>query len=148
MGSRVRMLEAEVAAWPNVSAGPHQFGAREFRFRKAEIGHAHFWGDVDMPFPRAIHDLLLAEGRARRHRWLPDSGWVTFHLHSDSDLKQAAWLLRFSYLRYALKTADDAENLLRCEAERMRLSPKLQAPMAQFRPRGRDRAMPQPAAQL
>jgi hypothetical protein len=134
LGSLAKKLEAEVATWPNVTVGPHQFVAREFRFNKAEIGHVHFWGDVDIPFPPAVHDVLLAEGRAQRHRWLPDSGWVTYHLHNDSDLKEAVLLMRISYLRYALKTASDPENLLRVEAERMQLSPELQKLMAQFGP--------------
>lgn len=121
MASLAKMLEAEVAAWPNVTVHPHQFIAREFRFNQAEIGHVHFWGDVDIPFPRALHDMLLAEGRAQRHRWLPNSGWITYHLHNRSDLADARWLMQLSYLRYALKAAPDPGSLLHEEAERMRL---------------------------
>lgn len=98
MTSLVKRLEIEIAGWPQVSVGPHQFLAREFRFRKAEIGHLHRWGDLDIPFTRAIRDLLLAEGRAQRHRWLPESGWVTFHLRESSDVELALWLMRLSYL--------------------------------------------------
>ena len=134
MASLAKKLEAEVAAWPNVTVRPHQVIAREFRFNKAEIGHVHFWGDVDIPFTPALHDLLLAQGRAERHRWLPDSGWVTYHLHNESNLSEAAWLMRLSYLRYALKAAPDPEGLLRDESERMGLSPEFQNLMAQFRP--------------
>jgi Luciferase len=149
MGSRVKMLEAEVAAWPHVSVAPHQFVAREFRYQKAEIGHVHFWGDVDIPFPRAVHDLLLADGRARQHRWLPDSGWITHHIHNDADLQRAIWLMRLSYLRYALKSSSDAESLLHDEAGRLELEPQLKALMAQFLPRQRaNTAVPQSAARL
>jgi hypothetical protein len=132
MGALAKKLEAEVAGWPHVSVAPHQFAAKEFRFHKAEIGHVHFWGDVDIPFPRAVHDVLLAEGRAQRHRWLPDSGWVTFHLHGDADVEQAIWLLRLSYLRYALKAEGDAERVLAQEIERLELSPALSALMGRF----------------
>jgi Luciferase len=135
MGSRVKMLETEVTGWPRVTVGPHQFGAREFRFDKAEIGHVHFWGDVDIPFTRAVRDLLLADGHAQRHRWLPDSGWITHHIHNDADLQHAVWLMRLSYLRYALKSSSDAEGLLQEEAERLELEPQLKALMAQFLPR-------------
>jgi hypothetical protein len=128
-------LEAEVAGWPHVSVAPHPFAAKEFRFEKAEIGHVHFWGDVDIPFPRAVHDVLLKEGRAQRHRWLPDSGWVTFHLHDDADVERAVWLMRLSYLRYALKAAAEAERVLREETERLQLNPKLAELMRQFLPR-------------
>jgi hypothetical protein len=124
-----------VAGWPHVSVAPHQFAAKEFRFEKAEIGHVHLWGDVDIPFPRAVHDVLLAEGRAQRHRWLPNSGWVTFHLHRGGDVERAIWLMRLSYLRYALKAAPDAERVLAEEAVRLHLSPALAPLMAQFLPR-------------
>jgi Luciferase len=134
VGSLVKSLESEVANWPNVTVGPHQFGAREFRFRKGEVGHVHFWGDVDIPFPRAIRDVLVANGLARRHRWLPDSGWITFHLGGAGDMERACWLLRLSYLRYALKAESDPEGFLRQEAERMQLDEKLLTLLARFVP--------------
>jgi hypothetical protein len=132
MFSRVKRLEAEVGKWPQVSVAPHQFLAREFRFRKAEIGHVHRWGDVDIPFTRAMRDLLLAEGPAQRHRWLPDSGWVTFHLKDDADVEAAVRLMRLSYLRYVLKGAPDADRALREEAEHLNLSPELTALLQQI----------------
>jgi len=57
------------AAWPDVSIHPHRFGGPEFRFGNAEIGHVHVGGTVDIPFPRPVHDALLAEGLAEEHRW-------------------------------------------------------------------------------
>lgn len=128
-------LESEVAAWPHVSVAPHQFDAREFRFRNAEIGHVHLWGDVDIPFPPAVHDVLLAQRRAQRHRWLPDSGWVTYHVHNHGDLQQALWLLRLSYMRYALKAASDPDDMLQQETHRLKLQPQLASLMAKFVPR-------------
>ena len=135
MGTLAKKLEAEVSAWPNVSVAPHRFAAKEFRFQKAEIGHVHFWGDVDIPFPRAVRDVLLAEGRAQRHRWLPESGWVTFPLRNHADVERAIWLMRLSYLRYALKGSADAERMLCDESERLQLSPELKKLMSQFLPR-------------
>ena len=55
-------LEDEISGWPNVSVHPHRFGATEFRFGSAEVGHVHTGGIVDIPFPRSIRDALLAEG--------------------------------------------------------------------------------------
>jgi luciferase-like monooxygenase len=104
-------LENEVFAWPNVTIHPHQYGGKEFRFARAEIGHVHTGGTVDIPFPRAIRDALLAEGLAQQHRWAPDSGWVTFQVKREEDLQHALWLVRLSYLRYALKTAVDARKI-------------------------------------
>src|SRR6266849_892421 len=85
----------------------HRFGGKEFRFGSAEVGHIHAGGIVDIPFPRSVRDALLAEGLAEEHRWVPNSGWITFHICSEEDLKRALWLMRLSYLRYTLKTAAD-----------------------------------------
>ena len=44
-------LKQEVSSWPGISVLPHRFVAWEYRFGKAEVGHVHFWGDLDIPFP-------------------------------------------------------------------------------------------------
>src|SRR5437660_6086570 len=71
-------LEHELSAWPSISIHAHRFGGKEFRFGSAEVGHIHRRGTVDIPFPRPVHDVLLANGLAEEHRWVPNSGWVTF----------------------------------------------------------------------
>ena len=117
-------LEDEVSAWPNVSAHPHRFGGKEFRFGNAEIGHLHRDGTVDIPFPRAVRDALLEEGQAKEHRWVPNSGWATFRVCGEADIGHAIELMRISYLRYALKTAPDPHQLLKQESESLHLSPR------------------------
>ena len=117
-------FDQEVLSWPEVSAHPHQFAAREYRFRKAEIGHMHSGGTLDVPFPRAIHDALLADGLAQQHRWVPDSGWITFQVRGDEDLTHAIWLMRLSYVRYALKTAEDPRQMFDQYCEELRLMPR------------------------
>jgi hypothetical protein len=130
----LKKLEDEVSTWPTVSIHPHRFGGKEFRFGSAEIGHIHAGGVVDIPFPRTIHDVLLEEGLAAEHRWVPNSGWVTFHVRSEDDLKHALWLMRLSYLRYALKTAADASKLLEEENEELHLTPRFKALLEKFVP--------------
>ena len=130
-----KQLEQEVCAWPNVSAHPHRFAAREFLFGEAEVGHVHMGGVVDIPFPRSIRDALLAEKLAEEHRWVPNSGWITFHMRSEQDLQHALWLMRLSYLRYELKTAADPGELLEQESERLHLSPLFRDLLGQFMPR-------------
>jgi Luciferase len=105
-------LEQEISSWPDVSTHPHRFGGREFRFKAAEIGHMHLGGAVDIPFPRSIRDELLANGLAQEHRWVPNSGWITFQIRDEEDVKHAVWLMRLSYLRYVLKTASDPRRCL------------------------------------
>jgi len=131
----VTKLENEVSQWPQVSVHPHRFGGREFLFRKAEIGHVHTGGVVDIPFTRPIHDALLAEGLAEEHRWVPNSGWITFRIRADHDLKHALWLMRLSYLRYALKSATEPRRLFELESEGLRLNPRFKSLIEPFVPK-------------
>jgi hypothetical protein len=131
----LKRLEEEVSTWPNISIHPHPFGGREFRFGSAEVGPIHTGGIVDIPFPRPVRDALLADGLAGEHRWVPNSGWTTFRIRSDEDLKHALWLMRLSYLRYRLKTAADPRRLLDHESEELRLSPQFKSLLEPFVPK-------------
>ena len=123
--SYLKQLEQEILTWPNVSVHPHRFGGKEFRFGKAEIGHVHSNGTVDIPFPRPVRDALVEEGQAEEHRWVPDSGWTTFQIRGQADVPHATELIRMSYLRYALKTAPDPHQVLEQENEALHLNPRL-----------------------
>lgn len=135
MTKSLQKLQEEVSAWPNISVHAHRFGGTEFRFGSAEVGHVHLDGTVDIPFPRSVHDALLAEALAEEHRWLPNSGWITFHVGSEDDLQHAVWLMRLSYLRYRLKAAADPRGLLERETEELHLNPEFQALLEPFVPR-------------
>ena len=130
----LKMLEDEISAWPNISVHPHRFGGKEFLFGNAEVGHIHTGGIVDIPFPRSVRDALLAEGLAEGHRWVPNSGWTTFRVRNEEDLKHALWLMRLSYIRYALKTATDPRELLEQESEELDLSPQFKSLLERFVP--------------
>lgn len=129
-------LKDEVSSWPGISVHPHRFAALEYRFGKAEVGQVHFWGDVDIPFPRPVRDFLLECNLAEQHRWIPDSGWTTFRIRGQSDLEHAVWLMRLSYLRYALKSATRPLGLLETEAERLHLNADLVTILTRFIPAG------------
>jgi hypothetical protein len=111
---------------------PHRFAAREYRLGNAEVGHVHLWEDVDIPFPRPVHDFLLAHNLAEQHRWVPDSGWTTFRIRDDGNVEHAIWLMRLSYLRYCLKSAADPASLLAVEGERLHLHAELLGTLARF----------------
>lgn len=128
-------LERKMSCWPGVSVRPHRFGGREFRFRAAEIGHIHAGGIVDIPFPRSIRDALMGEARAEKHRWAPNSGWITFRVRREQDLNHALWLMRLSYLRYALKAASDPVKVFEQESEQLCLSPRFQGLLEPFLPK-------------
>jgi hypothetical protein len=117
MPNFLKMLEAEVSAWPNISIHPHRFSGMEFQFGDAEVGHVHTNGIVDIPFPRSIRDALLADGLADEHRWVPNSGWITFQMRGEEDLSRALWLMRPSYLRHVLKTTTDPQEMFEQESQ-------------------------------
>jgi hypothetical protein len=119
----LKRLEEEVSAWPQISVHAHRFGGREFRFRSAEVGHVHASGMVELPFPRPVRDALLAEGLAEAHRSVPNSGWIAFHVRSEEDFNHAVWLMRLSYLRYAMKAAPNPSELFDRQSQELDLSP-------------------------
>lgn len=135
MSDYLKDLEERISKWPSVSVHPHRFGAREFRFGNAEVGHIHPGGVVDIPFPRSVRDALLAEGLADEHRWAPDSGWTTFVARNEQDLRHALWLMRLSYLRYALRASSDPHALLEQESAKVPLTPQFKSLFKQLIPR-------------
>ena len=132
--TNARWLEEQITGWPNASVHPHRFGGQEFRFGHAEVGHVHVNGTIDIPLPRPIRDALMSEGLAEEHRWIPSSGWASFHFRHESDLKHALKLLRLSYLRYALKTASDPREMLERESEALGLSSRIRSLLEQHMP--------------
>ncbi len=140
----LKELEAEVSVWPHISVYSHRFGGREFLFNKAEVGHMHTGGIVDIPFPCSVRDALLADGLAEEHRWVPNSGWVTFRMRSEKDLAHALWLMRLSYLRYVLKTITDPRKLFEQESERLHLSPRFKSLLEPFVPKTANHVVAEP----
>ena len=120
MKSELEKLEEEVLSWPHISVHPHRFGGREFRFGRAEVGHIHIGGIVDILFPRGLRDALLEEGLAEEHRWVPNSGWITFRIRRQRELQHALWLMRLSYIRYALKADNDPRSRFERESTDLR----------------------------
>ena len=139
-----KALEDVVSAWSHISVHSHRFGGREFLFGAAEVGHVHSNGIVDVPFTRPIHDLLLSEGLADQHRWVPNSGWITFRIREEQDIHHAVWLLRLSYLRYALKEATEPRRLFEQESEELRLSPRFKSLLEPFVPKNTRTASAEP----
>jgi hypothetical protein len=97
------LIAAEVAGWPGVTTAPHRFGGVEFRVGRRELGHLHGDRIADLPFPRRIRDELIAEGRARPHHVLPDSGWVTATIPPD-DVEPVIALFRLAFERATAAT--------------------------------------------
>ena len=128
-------FDREVMSWVGVTSHPHRFGGKEYRFGSAEIGHLHLGGTLDIPFPRSFHDALLADKLAGEHRWVPNSGWITFQIRGGKDVEHAIWLMRLSYLRYALKRASDPQTTMERHAAEMQLTPRYRALLEALMPR-------------
>ena len=97
--STAQQIAAAVESWHGVETAPHRFGGVEFRFGRRELGHLHGDRIADLPFPRRVRDELIAEGRARPHHVLPESGWVTVSIRSPEEAERALELFRMAYER-------------------------------------------------
>ena len=94
-GARQRIQNA-VLEWEGVTEHAHRFGGTEYRLGKREIGHIHGDALVDIPFPKAVRDELVASGRAEPHHVLPDSGWVSVYIRTEPNVQHAINLLKRS----------------------------------------------------
>jgi luciferase-like monooxygenase len=92
-------VRSEIGSWPGVSSRRHRFGGTEYRYGRRELGHLHGDRFADLPFPRAVRDQLISEGRAHPHHVLPASGWVTVPIENDEDVGNLIDLFRLGYER-------------------------------------------------
>jgi Luciferase len=98
-------VRAAVGSWAGITAHDHRFGGIEFRLGRRELGHLHRT-IADLPFPRRIRDELIAEGRARPHHVLPQSGWVTVPMRTASEIANVIALFQKSYERAVAARVD------------------------------------------
>jgi hypothetical protein len=94
----IEAVRTAVGSWESVTTHEHRFGGIEFRVGRRELGHLHRT-IADLPFPRRIRDALVAAGRARPHHVLPDSGWVTVPMRTQSEIANVIDLFRQNYER-------------------------------------------------
>jgi Family of unknown function (DUF5519) len=95
-GARQRIVAA-VQGWKKVEILPHRYGGLEFRLGKRELGHLHGDALVDIPFPKAVRNEIVAAGEADPHHILPNSGWVSVFLRANADVERAIGLLERSF---------------------------------------------------
>jgi Ni,Fe-hydrogenase I large subunit len=97
--NNVRQIVETVSTWNGVSTSGHRFGGVEFTLGNVEIGHVHAHGMVDIPFTRAIREILVAAGDAEPHHLLAESGWITLYVRTPSYVNRALRLFRLSWLQ-------------------------------------------------
>jgi Luciferase len=63
--------------------------------------HIHGHGHCDIRLAREDQARVLAEGKARPHRWAPGRGYVTFMVRDENDLAPAMELIQMSHHHFA-----------------------------------------------
>jgi Family of unknown function (DUF5519) len=63
--------------------------------------HIHGHGHCDIRLEKGDQERVLAEGKARRHRWAPEKGYVTFVVRNEGDLAPVLELIRLSHAHFA-----------------------------------------------
>ncbi len=101
-------IRRKVTSWPGVEAKPHRFNGVEFRVRGHEIGHLHGGRWADLPFPVRVRKELVAQGKARPHHVLPQTGWVSYPIRGEEDISGALELFRMNYERLTARRGKTA----------------------------------------
>jgi hypothetical protein len=101
-------VDGEILSWPGISkvymAGGDAPGgfqvppATVYNLGRRHLGHIHVTGTVDLSFPRAVCDELVAAGKAIPHP-AGLAGTVTTHLAAPDDIPNVIALFRLSYDR-------------------------------------------------
>jgi len=89
-------VEAQVRQWPGMRTGVHRLGGIGFFFRGKESSHIHGNGLLDCFVGRANRDELVRDGRALPHHIFPRSGWISFWIKGDEDVRSALELIRIA----------------------------------------------------
>ena len=84
------------------NAGIHEDA---FFVAKKMFMHIHRHGHCDIRLPKGDQERVLAQGKARSHRWAPEAAYVTFIVNNDEDLDRAMDLIRISHAHFAGKQA-------------------------------------------
>src|SRR5256886_5962779 len=63
--------------------------------------HIHGHGHCDIRLSKSDQERVLAEGKARSHRWAPEQGYVTFMARDEKDLAPAMELIQLSHDHFA-----------------------------------------------
>ena len=90
-------IESEILNWEGVNVRMHKFGGLQFDYKKAEIGHLHSNGLMDISFSRVMKQKLIDEGRVSSHHVFNNTGWISFTLRSKDDVNYAIRLMKVSY---------------------------------------------------
>jgi len=95
-------LQQRILSLPGVTerqnAGIHEDA---FFVGRTMFMHIHSHGHCDIRLAREDQERVLAEGKARSHRWAPEQGYVTFVVRNENDLAPAMELIQMSHDYFA-----------------------------------------------
>ena len=95
-------LQQRILSLPGVTerqnAGIHEDA---FFVGRTMFTHIHGHGHCDIRLAREDQERVLAEGKARSHRWAPERGYVTFVVRNENDLAPAMELIQRSHDYFA-----------------------------------------------
>jgi hypothetical protein len=92
----ISTIESTVHEWPEMRVGVHRLGGIGFFFRGKESSHIHGNGLLDCFVGRAERDRLVESGRALPHHIFPQSGWISFWVRNETDIRPALDLIRIA----------------------------------------------------
>ncbi len=64
---------------------------------------------ADLPFPVKVRKELVAQGKARLHHVLPQTGWVSYPIRGEKDVPGALELFRLNYDRLMARGRNKAD---------------------------------------
>jgi Family of unknown function (DUF5519) len=92
----ISAIENDALRLPGVTLGVHRLGGIGFFFQGKESSHIHGNGLLDCFVGRANRDELLRDGRALPHHIFPRSGWISFWIQDEEDVRPALELIRIA----------------------------------------------------
>jgi len=101
-------LREWILAFAGVTEAPHRFGGTEFRVKGVEFMHSHGPRFLDIRLSMEDQGRVLREGKALRHRFASQAGWVSLRVLSEDDVGRAKELIGLAYDR-ATKAVESHE---------------------------------------
>jgi hypothetical protein len=99
----ISAVEKNAQRLPGVTLGVHRLGGIGFFFRGKESSHIHGNGLLDCFVGRTNREQLVNDGRALPHHIFPRSGWISYWVQDDKDVRPALDLIRMAAHRQDVK---------------------------------------------
>ena len=103
-----QQLRERILTLPGVtekpSAGIHE---DTFFVSRTMFMHIHGQGHCDIRLSKPDQERVLTEGKAQKHRWSPETGYVTFNVNENGDLEPALELIRMSHRHFSVNPSEE-----------------------------------------